>query len=343
MKNTLSVGVCGSNQFGQSITTNDVCEIKEFSLSNIENVRCGGWHSVILCLNNFCVFWGSNFSQQIPKVQSSLIRNPTSNLRQIPYLDIVLGSKHTVILTRNNTLQLFGSNEQKQHPLNVMSKIVSVFAKFEATACVSNGNTVMFWGNSMDSVKVDLPKEEIVIVVEPNTEGFSVLCESGKLYIYRQIDCFLVGVHEDVISVASTRYNTYILKKDGKIYMISGSVLVHIVGIDDIPTKVFAGGAHIGCVTITGKCYIWGCGTRGQLANGTFTNSSYPKEILLDEKRAVIDAAAGEEHTVFILCKKELFVPKIPNLLKDNKLVDNLLLDSIRDITFSPNEYDIKF
>ncbi|EAY04886.1 hypothetical protein TVAG_016580 [Trichomonas vaginalis G3] len=341
MKNSLSVAACGSSQFGQSTHTSDISIPHEFVVPSIDDIRVGGWHSCVLCSTENCAFWGSNLDQQIPKVQSNLLRSPTSYQIPLDFKDVALGSKHTVILTKSNVLQSFGSNAQLQLPPNSTSKIKSVFAKFDQTAAISDDNKVLVWGNNAKQMKITLPNTEIPAFVELAPFGIFIL--SDKLVCYHYVAGQVKCQFPNVISVAASRTKAMILKNDGRIYQIVQDKLIQIVGIPDIPIKIFAGGAHYGCVTISGKCYTWGCGTRGQLGNGQFSNQAKPTLAIFDDKKCVIEAFGGEEHSVFLLCTNDVFIPAIHPAMKEQPLPSAVIADSIRYNTYNPPQFDIKF
>ena len=340
MKNTLSVAACGSSQFGQSTQTSDISVPCEFVVPSIDSICAGGWHSAVLCANENVAFWGSNMDQQIPKVQSTLLRSPTNYQIPLDYQKIALGSKHTVILTKSGAVQYYGlsGNMGKQ---TTVTKVKNIFAKFEFTAILLENNKIIVLGYEQKACKIILKNDEIPKIVEPTPFGTYVLCESSNLY-------FFDGENEkyvfnDVISVASSRTKAIFLKKDGRVFYDGKGKTLQVPGITDVPIKVFAGGAHYGCVTLTGECFTWGCGTRGQLGNGHFSYEARPSKVVVDEKKCIIDAAAGEEHTVFLICKDDVFTPMIDKEMKEQTLPAGVSSAMIRDCSFIPPDFDIKF
>ena len=342
MKNTLSVAACGSSQFGQSTQTSDISVPYEFVVPSIDSIQAGGWHSAILCANQHVAFWGSNIDQQIPNVQSSLLRSPTNYQIPLVYSQIGLGSKHTLVLSNTGNLQCFGSNAQNQFPPTSFTKIKKIFAKFEYSGIITENNTIFVWGGSQKSIKIQLSDaNEVPKLLELTPYGIYILCESLKLYFY--IRDQEIYSYDNIVSVASSRTKAIVLKTDGRLYNDIKGKLIQITGINDLPIKVFAGGAHYGCVTLNGDCYTWGCGTRGQLGNGLFSNHAKPVKVLFDEKKCVIDAAAGEEHTIFLICKDDVFTPIVDKAMKVQPLTASLSASMIRDCSYIPPDYDIKF
>ena len=341
MKNTLSAAACGSNQYGQSTKTLDISIPIEFIVPSIKNIKAGGWHSLASCSKGFYSFWGCNLDQQIPKSTANLLRSPSSHNISTEYADVAIGSKHTIVLTKKGALQTFGSNNNLQLPSNSISEIKSIYAKFEGTAIITNSDHILFWGNNNHQISINLPNNEIPNFIEITPFGCAVISNLNNLYIFKGNN--ISSNYKDVVSVASTRSSIIYLDILGRIYEIINNESILIPGIPELPIKLFGGGAHFGCITIKGNCYTWGCGTRGQLGNGYFTNKINPQKVIIDEKKKVIDASAGEEHTLFLLCKDDLFIPNIPKLMLTETLPKTESLLSIFNSTFSPPEFDLKF
>jgi alpha-tubulin suppressor-like RCC1 family protein len=69
------------------------------------------------------------------------------------------------------------------------------------------------------------------------------------------------------------------LQADGRIFEIRDGKILFVAGIPELPIKVYAGGAHLGCVTFESSVYAWGTGTHGQLGTGSFLNSEDPRQV----------------------------------------------------------------
>ena len=342
MKNTLSVAACGSSQFGQLTQTSDVSIPYEFVVPSIDSIKSGGWHSAVLCSNEHVAFWGSNIDKQIPNVQTTLLRSPTNYQIPLKYAKIALGAKHTLVLSKTGNLQCFGSNAQQQFPPTEITKVKDIFAKFDYSCVIHENNTIYVCGGSQKPFKIQLKdNREIPKLIEPTPYGIYILCQSLNLYFY-QNDKELYSF-KNIVSIASSRTKAVVLKKDGRIFYDIKGKLLQIPGINDIPIKVFAGGAHFGCITLSGDCYTWGCGTRGQLGNGLFSNQAKPVKVIFDEKKCVIDAAAGEEHTIFLVCKDDVFTPMIDKEMKKEVLPSSVSAAMIRDCSYIPPDFDVKF
>jgi alpha-tubulin suppressor-like RCC1 family protein len=114
-------------------------------------------------------------------------------------------------------------------------------------------------------------------------------------------------------------------------------------GIPELPIKVFAGGAHLGCVTFEGNAFTWGVGTNGQLGTGTFLHSENPKRVRTPQALKVVDAHAGEEHTVFTVVKEGLFAQLLPKIMM-NEIIPAAIAEQSLPPNITPTrELDLKF
>jgi len=337
MKNSLCIASCGSSQFGQSTQTNDISIPVECSISGIEQIKAGGWHNACICIKGIS-FWGCNNDQQIPKASSNLLRSPSSYQVAYDLHNIALGSKHTVLHLKNNSILSFGSNSNLQLPPNVVSDVINVYAKFEASAVVTSSNLVIY---GIGSGQISIPIDGIPKNVELTTKGCAILTEQNRLLIYEG-DC-KVSEFDGVISVAASRKKVIFLSADSRVFEIEGTDRIQVGGIPEIPIKVFAGSAHYGCVTFEGSCYMWGCGTRGQLGNGLFSYQFIPQRVIIDPKKRVIDACAGEDHSLFLLTKEEVFMPKKKSYVNNPLIESHKNMKNIELSTFVPPETDIRF
>jgi alpha-tubulin suppressor-like RCC1 family protein len=151
-------------------------------------------------------------------------------------------------------------------------------------------------------------------------------------------------VIRDVVSAAASADRYAILRPDGRVYEILGNgSRRHITGIEGNPIRVFAGGAHFGCVTLEGECWMWGCGNRGQLGNGRFTVAFTPSKVILKDGFCVIDGVAGEEHTMLMTVKDDDFVPVLPDRMKSNEYLRMVRLANALPGAFVASELDAKF
>jgi hypothetical protein len=96
-------------------------------------------------------------------------------------------------------------------------------------------------------------------------------------------------------------------------------------------------------VTFEGSAFAWGTGTHGQLGTGSFLNSEDPKPVRIPQGRKVLDAAAGEEHTVFTLVPATKFSQLIPKKMMSEPIPAGITRLSVIRYGFVPSELDIKF
>jgi hypothetical protein len=158
------------------------------------------------------------------------------------------------------------------------------------------------------SATIVLPDGDASHTVEPlRQEGVLVLSEQGRLFVFPHYADRPSVVFDKVMSVASTRRQSIFLQSDGCIYEIVQGEKIQISGVSGLLIKVFAGGAHFGCVMFEGAAFTWGTDMFGQLGTGTFLNTETPKDVRCPTGKKILDAAAGEEHTVFVIVPQAKF------------------------------------
>jgi hypothetical protein len=220
-----------------------------------------------------------------------------------------------------------------------------VFAQFTFAAVITrNSAVIVARSDSKITGLLDLPLDCVSHSVYPvGAAGVCVLSDAGQLFCYADISAKPSIYFEKVVSVASTRSRTFILKSDGRIYEMVQGQLVQFSGIDALPVKLFSGGAHAGCVTFDGRAFTWGCGLQGQLGNGKYVNSSVPTEVILPVGHRITDAVAGEEHTVFTIVNERDFSCIVPKIMLREPVPAGIVALSAIPFAFTPPEIDIKF
>jgi hypothetical protein len=189
-----------------------------------------------------------------------------------------------------------------------------------------------------------LPEGEVPHTIEPFGEnGVAILSELGSLYCFENGSKDPTLRFQNVVSVASTRQRTIFLRADGRICEIVQRKTLFVTGIPDLPIKVYAGGAHFGCVTFEGNAFAWGTGTHGQLGTGSFMNSEDPRPVRIPHGRKIVDAAAGEEHTVFVIVAAQKFSQLLPKIMLQAAIPTGIANLSVVAYGDRPSEFDIKF
>ena len=170
-----------------------------------------------------------------------------------------------------------------------------------------------------------------------------MLTDNGMLYLFKKLDDKCTAKINNVVSIASSRKLLIILKSDGRVYELHDDKLIQITGFEGLPIKVFAGGAHYGLITYDGNSWTWGCGTSGQLGNGYFFNLAKPQKFIINNDYKVINASAGEEHTLFDVCPSSDFSIILPDLMRKEELVNSYIMNEKLGISVKIPEFDLKF
>lgn len=334
--------VFGSCELFQTGRSADSCIPKELLLSfNYvpKLISCGGWHSAILFNNGKCGFLGCNEDKQIPFLDSNVIRT-ISLISESNIKSVATGALHTIILSTNGEANFYGSNDKKQLS-DRMENINSVFAKFDNSAVVTNDGLIYVFGNGKEKYSISLPNGEKPEEIEFTNSETAILTENGILHVYKDQEITLT--FEKVVSIACSRYKILFLASNGIIYEIHQNKCVAIKGIDGLPIKLYAGGAHYGCITYEGEFWAWGCGTSGQIGQGSYLNSPNPIHITKGTKKKVISASLGEKHSMLMLSLPNSFIPNIHPLMREEDMIKSLLSESIMQFGFTPPEFDVKF
>lgn len=336
-KHTLSTYVyCfGSSEFAQTTQMIDSNIPVHVRTNNIEKIYAGGWLSAYLSSDGELFMWGSAKDTQKSGVLKDNLAEPTSICTFVQ--SAALGDHHSLILTKKGQVIAIGPETMFQ---NQLPDSYAIFAKFNQSAVFTKEDTVVHVGPYGSQI-ISVPNE-IPISMTFYEKGYAVLCKSNKLYM--RTEGLPEVVIENVVAATSSREKLLILLKNSRLFHVTpNGNKIQMSGINGTPISVFAGGAHFGCITFEGDCWMWGCGTRGQLGNASFTNSYFPTKILLKDDLKIIDASAGEEHTIIMAVKENNFVPSIPDSMKDNDYMKMVRMSTAFPAAFVASEFDSKF
>ena len=352
-----SVLGCGTSNLGQIGQTSDTAIPTNIMAKDVKEIFSGGWTSIFINQNNNVSFLGCNKDGQIPYAQTSIVSSRLSpqNMEEIHQNQIASGDFFTVLIDSKNSLNAYGKISLSDQIKEL--KFSKVFAKFAWLAGITTDNKILVYFNNSPEVKdavfLNLSNDnnnylESISTITSFTESkIAILTNSGNLYVYDKLkdpeaNATLSPVFDHIVSVASTRSRSILLKNDGRVYESIDNKLILITGYEGLPISLFAGGASLGLITLQGDCYMWGCGTHGQLGNGTFMNTAYPQKVVLDDKK-IVAAAAGEEHTLFLAVKSNQFSVLLPDLMKNEIIPYAASMSETIPYGFAPPEFDVKF
>lgn len=327
---------CGSDEYGQTGMEKTAAVPERFIFqipSRLLSISCAGWSTFLVFDGNIRGFLGKDHQDQS---NATLQISENDNRRKI-----VAGDTFSIFLQDDNKLVSFNIDLP-------VDTAFDVFAKFEMAAIVTDSWKVIAIfkhdNTPLHVVNLELPEDSVPYDIEPHGQsGLCVLCDDGTLFVFENESTTHSHVFHSVVSIASTRGRTILLDSSGRIYELRRGRTMQVTGVSGLPIKVFAGGAHFGCVTYDGECYTWGCGTSGQLGNGTFLNSDVPSRVLRPDDQKVEDACAGEEHTVLTLINKRNFSCILPKIMRDELLPAGHVATTLIPHSFVPPEFDVKF
>jgi hypothetical protein len=313
-------------------------------IANPNTLFSGPSQSAILTSDNEFYLWGiikqTNSDALLSlrrETNSNIVLSPTAILSSIQ--TVAIDDALIVALTlKNSVIDL--SDDSK--PWRSIPNIRSMFARYNTLILFDSDSYYFVRDHSKRPEPKILCKGELPLTAVISRNSFAILSDRSVLYIFP--DNAKPLIIPDVVSAAASADRYVVLKPDGRVYEIMGNGSKRMIaGIEGNVVKVFAGGAHFGCVTLEGECWMWGCGGRGQLGNGRFTVAFVPGKVIVKDGFRVIDGVAGEEHSMVMTVKEEEFVPVLPERMKMNEYMRMVRLSNALPGAFVASELDAKF
>ena len=291
---------------------------------------------------------GYNQYYQLGLGNANAILKPTMNLNFLSkdIKQIVFGYYHSLALVNDGSIYATGFNGQGQlgdgtttqrnNPVLIAQsrfdneKVIKVAAGERHSAAITESGKLYMWGlnNNGQLGLGDTTQRNIPTLVDPakfgnekivdvglggwSTNGHTIaLTETGKVYAWGLNGYGQLGINNTTnqtnpVLIAQSRFNNEKVVKitvgaahsgciteTGKLYMWGNNHLGYLgdgtTTQRNVPTlipqsafnneKVVAlslGRDYSGCLTETGKVYMWGRNTEGQLGDGTTTDKSVP-------------------------------------------------------------------
>jgi hypothetical protein len=325
-----SLAFCGSHEHGQTGFC-DTCLVPRECIPphSVRSVTCGSWSTHVDYTNDHFTVLGVTPESGSP-VFEFLARRLPNRVGAIH-----IGDSFQLSVKLDGTLTVTGDCGFGD------VRVRKAFAKFQFAAVITTDSTVLV--KFVDSGRIEsmTPHEPPHSVVPLGADGFAILAETGTLFCHpRDDDPFVI---EKVVSVASGRSRTVILAADGRLYEVVRGKKRQIGGVAGLPVKVFAGAAHFGCITFDGSAFCWGVGTHGQLGNGSFFNTEQPRQVVRPPGKRIIDADAGERHTVFVLVPENQFAMVLPGIMMQEPIPASFAASCAIPHGMQPHEVDMKF
>jgi alpha-tubulin suppressor-like RCC1 family protein len=333
----------GASQKDQKTQLTDTNLPQTLQLANPEFIAAGASQSAAITSDGELFIWG--LVQQTSAEPLLVLRRETNSpivsspCLVLPHSKLVAVDDNTaLVVTQQGTIV---SLTDTTRPYSSLTDVTAVISRFNVQIVFAHDQYYVF-SESGDAVPRRLTNGETPQAAAICSLGYSILSNDSKLYTfpYDSSD-FLTA---DVVSVAASNDRFVILKSNGRVYeMFANGARRQVGGIDGNPIRLFAGGAHFGCITFEGHCWMWGCGNRGQLGNGRFTVAFTPAKVLVKDGLCVVDGAAGEEHTLLLAAKEEAFIPKLPDGMREDPYMAMVRMASALPGAFIASELDSKF
>lgn len=355
---------CGTSILGQLGQVGDSPAPTPIAAKGVVHIEASGWTSFLIHDNGQASFLGCNKDGQIPHAQTAIINTPLSpsQIKKVPKDSICCADYFTAVLSQEGSLSIFGKFNLPDQLKD--KKFSSIFAKFNWLAGITKENELYCIFNELDSegkqqfstysritlVNSEITPTNINTITSFSESQIAILTDAGSLYVFpksqsnneKTIELQPKFPDFKIVSVASTRSKAIILISDGRIYEVVNTSLVLVSGYNGLAISLFGGGASLGLITYEGDCYMWGCGTHGQLGNGSFSNFATPRKVDFDDS-CVIEAAAGEEHTLFLTSKPNAYSVLLPKLMKNQYVPYSISMMGTIPDGFKPPEFDVKF
>ena len=285
--------------------------------------------------NSHIVVVGLNKQHQIGEI--SIPTHPTKLdvLGGPEWRCIAAGDSHTVFITSGNVVYGLGSNEQyqlggtekilvKPTPLLISVKVIIWAACGESfTVFLTNDGKLIYCGSSCLSINKTNPKPYIInaksnkkfVYVSACSKKFCAIDSKGKIFIFESdprerplINKLSAPAYDVACSYSSIsgKFCAVAVSITGKAYGFDGlnNNLHHFSPIEQLSgiqvKKVYGHSNHLAILTDKGQIMTYGKGTQGECGNGTKEGNTTFKLIKVRENVEFVDAALGENHSIFI-------------------------------------------
>lgn len=281
IKSDGSLWMWGDNSYGQlgdNSTTDKYAPVK--IMDDIKSVSLGSNHSAAIKSDGSLWVWGDNSYGQLGDYTTTNKYVPVKLLDSVK--NISLGSAHSAAIKEDGSLWTWGYNRLGQlgnstysdntTPVKILDNIKSVCLGSSHSAAIKSDGTLWVWGYN----------------------------ESGRLgngsIDYYEDNSFPAKILDNVKSVSLGSNHSAAIKEDGSLWMWGGNVNGQLgYGISDTqymnmsgnPTKLMdsiesisLGNGHSAATKTDGSLWVWGSNTKGQLGDGTTTDSSTPIKIM---------------------------------------------------------------
>lgn len=269
---TLQIGRTGVSMSSTPYTLTDLP-------SDITAIAAGGGHNCALTSTGAAHCWGNNASGQLgnDSTTNSAPAVPVTGLGSA-VAAITLGANHSCAVLTQGQTQCWGANNVGQlgdgsttnhtTPVQVTdlnSGVTLIGAGKDHTCAVKDSHTVTCWGDDtrgqlgdsggyLQPIAHHVADLSQTSALESQDSGACALSQTGAVRCWGRNDLGQLGD-----GTTTDRYTP-----------------ADVSGLSSGVTKIAAGGSHACALTSTGAVLCWGQNDKGQLGDGTTTNSSSP-------------------------------------------------------------------
>lgn len=267
-------------------------------------LTAGTSHTCVLTPAGGAKCWGDNSSGQLGNGSKSAAPSPGSVAELEGRLTaITAGGFHTCALTQEGSAHCWGRNEfgqlgdgsqsNRMAPVRVqgLNGIVTAMAAGSGHTCaVMEGGSVYCWGHNDSGQLGDgsTTDSNIPVAVE-GLGGAAVEIVAGwshtcALLVEGTVYCWGKNASGQLGDGSTTDHN----------------IAVQVMGLSESTTALAGGAFHNCAITQAGEAYCWGDNAKGQLGDGSTTDSSEPVRVeKIDDSAVSISAGLG--HTCVLL------------------------------------------
>ena len=326
LKEDGTVWATGRNHYGQlgngtTTDSNKPVQVKideNTYLTNVRKISTSNYYTVALTTNGEVYAWGDNGSEQLGQGNSKVLyatkiknQDGTGPLQNI--VDVIANHSNTLYLDNDGGLYICGYTD-----------------------------TTLYLGKTASTKGVTYLGQQNAIKITGGYQTVGIVTSSGKAIAWGKNSYGVLGngtttdniiskvtIGEDVDDFKLTCYSGMFLKDNGKVYS-AGLNNYGQLGIGNTTSKstyteisidteskikyIAPGGNTSAIMTSDGKVYETGYNKKGQLSDGTTTNSNKFKLLLNNDNTEVTDTLVIPEkigdatnviHTLFALIRKD--------------------------------------
>ena len=326
LKEDGTVWATGRNHYGQlgngtTTDSNKPVQVKideNTYLTNVRKISTSNYYTVALTTNGEVYAWGDNGSEQLGQGNSKVLyatkiknQDGTGPLQNI--VDVIANHSNTLYLDNDGGLYICGYTD-----------------------------TTLYLGKTASTKGVTYLGQQNAIKITGGYRTVGIVTSSGKAIAWGKNSYGVLGngtttdniigkttIGEDIDDFKLTCYSGMFLKDNGKVYS-AGLNNYGQLGIGNTTSKstyteisldteskikyIAPGGNTSAIMTSDGKVYETGYNKKGQLSDGTTTNSNKFKLLLNNDNTEVTDALVIPEkigdatnviHTLFALIRKD--------------------------------------